>query len=132
MKGSSLKRYLIENTGKNNDAMWAAVNWLEENGGGTIVTDLKRNMMDSFDLNTEGEFDKFEKRMAARSIRLSWKRRGIPHRGNIVALYTTRSVIMDIEEFSENVDSLFVLGWTESDWLQWREEFNPTLMVVEK
>ena len=32
----------------------------------------------------------------------------------------------------ENVDSLLVLGWTESDWLQWRKEFNPTLMVVEK
>lgn len=125
-----MERYLIENIGKNNDAMWAAVNWLENEGGGTIVSDLKRNMMDSFDLDTEGEFKKFETRMAARGIQLSWRRKGIPHRGNILALYTTRDIIMDIESMPNNVDSLFVLGWAESDWSQWRDEYDPQIMII--
>ena len=58
--------------------MNAAASWLESEGGGTIVAETKRNMMDSFEARSESDFSRLEALLSVKGIILTWKRRGPP------------------------------------------------------
>lgn len=111
--------------------MNAAVSWLESEGGGTIVTESKRNMTDSFGTRTDGEFSRLESSLSAIGINLTWKRRGLPRSGNVVAAFTTAELIADLDAM-DGIDRLLVLGWHPSDYSKWMERVQPQHVVLRK
>lgn len=122
-----MERYLIENYGVNPEMRDYGVEWLASLGGGDIVTILKSNMKDSFDVDTEGEYKKLEKRLARKGIRLATQRGGYSPQKNVFALYPDRKLLEELEE-SDTIENLLVLGWTGSDFERWRDEHDVTLV----
>lgn len=122
-----MKRYLIENFGVNDEMRDKAIVALEDIGGGVIAMPLKRNYFATFNLKADGDFTRLENRMRARGIRLTWQRRGMPHRGNVLAIYPTRGLLEELESI-DGIDTLIVLGWTQAETDAWRDEYDPELI----
>lgn len=118
-----MQRYIIEDASKSpHEAIWASLAWLEERGGGTLMCDLKVNLQDALDVD-DSQLGALEGWLSEKGIELTWERRGLPRGGNVVAAYTTRDTIEKLDK--RNLDSLLVLGWSESDWRDWKEKTNP-------
>lgn len=122
-----MRRYLIENFGVNDEMRDRVIATIEELGDGVIAMPEKRNYFATFNLKTEGDFAKFEKRMNARGIKLMWTRRGIIHKGNVFALYPSRKLLEELEEI-EGIETLIVLGWTQAETDAWRDEYKPEII----
>lgn len=122
-----MDRYLIEN-GANDPRkhLEASIAWLKAMGGGTVVCDLKSNLMGALEMR-DGEFSRYAERLRSRKIDLTWKRKGLPYSGNVVAAFTTRQVIEELDE-RDGIDALLVLGWSPSDYADWRDKHAPTLL----
>ena len=122
-----MKRMLIENGAYYpRDSTRTAIDWLKSVDGGTIAMDLKQSLMNSFDTDTDTQFDKLQAKMRGCGIRFSWRRgngeNALPHSGNVVALFPTKWLIDEME--SRNLDALLVVGWSEHDYRNWASEFD--------
>lgn len=121
-----MRRYLIENVGQNPDAISKAVEWLAD-GGGTIVAPLKANLLAAFEVDTDREWYELEDEMARMGVTLQTARGGFSAGRRILALYPD-SRLIDAIEGKCGVDELMVLGWTQNDWLEWKERTSPELL----
>lgn len=123
--------YLIDDAYKNPVGnLLASIEWLRGLGGGTVVSDLRRNLEGTLK-KSGGEFDRYAERLARDGVSLTWRRKGLPHSGNVVAAYTTPDVLHMLDE-SEGIDRLLVLGWSERDWKWWDESREPTRASFEQ
>lgn len=129
-----MKRILLENGARyQDDARRAAIEWLVRSGGGTVVVDLKRNLMDAFNMRGDSDFKKIEDKMERYGIRLSWRRgRGkhsLPYSGSVVALFASEWIIAEMD--SRKLDALFVVGWAQSDFAEWAMIRKPKTLRIE-
>ena len=108
----------------------ASARWLESVGGGTIVSDLKSSLEDGFDTSTGAEFARVESALSSMGVRLSWRRRGVPRGGNVVAAFPTRDLIEELDG-RDGIANLLVIGWSERDWEDWAERRCPTRLTIE-
>lgn len=107
----------------------ASIEWLKSMGGGTVVSDLRRNLEGTLG-KRGGEFDRFVEDSAMHGVTITWRRKGLPHNGNVVAAFTTPDVLHMLDE-SEDIDALLVLGWSENDWRWWSDKHDPMEMIME-
>lgn len=121
-----MKRYLIENVGPNPDAVSKALEWLSD-GGGTLVAPLKSNIEATFGIRTGGEWRAFEEGLAKDGVSVQTERGGFSAARRVLALYPDRKLI-DAIEGKRGVEELMVLGWTQTDWLEWKERTSPELL----
>lgn len=123
-----MKRYLVCGGATNpSEYLRASIAWLESIGGGTVVSDLKSNLMGAMDMN-DGSFERHIERLKLCGIKVTWSRKGLPHRGNVIAAFPTKQLIEKLE--GRDIDSLLVIGWAESDYAAWQDEHDPALMDI--
>ena len=108
---------MIEMTDNRSMDIANGVNWLIEQGGGTIVAPQKRVIGDAFNLDTDGQFKRFEVSCANKGISLCWLRRSRSLSGNVLALYCDTYFLAELEKYSD-IAQLMYLPWTEQerDW----------------
>lgn len=95
-----------------------------------MVAELRSNLEDALDMRPR-EFDKYVKLLSTRGIELTWRRKHVPASGNVVAAFTTKRMIDELEE-KELVRSILVLGWSERDFCEWESQFNPILLELDE
>lgn len=110
-------------------AMGFAMDWLEEKGGGTYFSDTKDNVCGMFDISTESQMGKLRSSLRERGIRLLWRRKGVPTRGNVVAAYIGPKSVAEISKYSK-LDNLLVLAWGKEDWSEWIEANGATRLSL--
>ena len=125
------KYILIDEQAMPSSRILAAAAWLESLGGGTIVAETKQSMMDSFEVRSDGDFKKLERSLSSRSVLLTWRRRGLPRSGNVVAAFATKQTIDELDH-RKKIDRLLVLGWASTDYAEWKSLNNPTEMKLEQ
>lgn len=109
--------------------MGFAMDWLEEKGGGTYFSDTKDNVCGMFDISTESQMEKLRSSLRERGIRLLWRRKGVPTRGNVVAAYIGPKSVAEISKYSK-VNNLLVLAWGKEDWSEWIEANGATRLSL--
>ena len=107
----------------------ASIEWLRSLGGGVVVSDLRRNLEGTVGVRG-GRFDRYMAGLARDGVTLTWRRKGLPFHGNVVAAYTTPDVLHELDE-REDIERLLVLGWSERDWDWWDEKNDPQEMTIE-
>lgn len=124
-----MDRHLIEHGASDPLAyLHGAIGWLQENGGGTVVADTKRNLCRSLGC-TDGEFARYQKRMDGAGIKFAWPRKTMPYSGNVVAAFASRKLIEELDR-RDGIDVLIVIGWSESDYAEWRDKYDPVIMDI--
>ena len=119
-----MERYLARNAAEDPEGyLRASIDWLAARGGGSVIAELRSNLEDALDM-MPGEFDRYVKLLSSQGIELTWRRRRVPSSGDVVAAFTTRGMIEELEE-KERLNSLMVLGWSERDFREWESEFDP-------
>ena len=122
--------YIIEDAFKSpREHLLASIAWLRSLGGGTVVSDLRRNLEGTLRMRGS-EFDRYRQRLGRDGVRLTWRRAGLPFHGNVVAAYTTPDVLHELDE-REDIERLLVLGWSEHDWDWWADKRGPREMTLE-
>ena len=125
-----MNRFIIEDAAKDPKAhLGASILWLRGLGGGTVASDLKANLMRTLGASTDAEFKKVEKRLSMMGVTLAWRRGGLPHHGNVVAAFTTRDLIEELDG-REGIENLLVLGWSPNDYSAWMDEHDPTRLQI--
>ena len=121
--------YIIPYAGGNsNKVLRASIEWLRKIGGGTIVADERRNLERALGLR-RSEFDRNAKLLERGGVALTWRRKGLPYHGNVVAAFTSRDVLHMLDE-REDIERMLVLGWNENDWRWWAEKRSPQEMEL--
>lgn len=125
-----MERYLVSNYGNNPEAVAAGLDWLEENGGGVLAMDQKRDMERVFSTKTDKGFEEFKRRLKARGIDVTWRRDGwrFMRNSNVFALYPTKAMLEEIEEYKEP-STLYVLAWSDFDTKDWTEKYSPVSLA---
>ncbi len=121
--------FLIDTVGPNSDAIAAGAAWLDDNGGGCILTQDKRTMRNALDVNTDTELKKVEDKLASYGISLNWSGRGVSNAaGNLMAVYTNPTIDGEIRR--SGLERVFIVPWAEKDCSWFKAAFKPTLVVV--
>ncbi|WP_251159130.1 hypothetical protein [Caniella muris] len=115
---------MVDSTGANDEAVAAALRWLAEQGGGSVVAPDKRTLQSTLGAPTDAAFERLERRLSGMGITLAWKRRGLPFRAqHVVALYMDKT----IDDVVQNgcVEKLLIIPWTqdELDWFKTAYDF---------
>lgn len=127
-----MNRYLIENTATDPYAhLLASIQWLKDCGGGYIVSNLKSNLASSFDCKTDSDFQRLRNDLLSSGIKLTWSRNGLPSNGNVVAAFTSKHIIEELDSM-DGIDNLLVLGWATTDYEEWAEKNDPTILQLKK
>ena len=108
----------------------ASIEWLRSLGGGTVVSDLRQNLERTLDMERGKELERYMARLSRDGVTLTWRRKGLPFHGNVVAAYTTPDVLHELDE-REDIERLLVLGWSERDWDWWAEKNDLQEMAIE-
>ena len=127
-----MNRFIIEDANKDpKPYLNASILWLRDLGGGVVVSDLKSNLMQTLGAVTDGEFKKVEGILSGHGVSLTWRRRGIPYRGNVVAAFATRGLIEELDA-RDGIENMLVLGWSPSDYKDWANEHNPSRLQIKE
>lgn len=110
---------MIEMTDDRSSDIAKGVCWLIEQGGGTIFASQKRVIQDALNLDTDGQFKRFEESCAKKGISLCWPRRSHSVSGNVLALYCNTDLLAEFERYGD-IAKLLYLPWTERerDWFE--------------
>lgn len=122
-----MERYLIKEYYSPERCLDAAITWLAQRGGGTVVTEQKSNIRGCLDMS-DSRLDKYFALMKSFNIDFSWRRKGLPNKGNVIAAFTTKSTIEELD--ASNLDSLLVLGWSKNDYETWEANHNPVILEI--
>ncbi len=122
-----MERYLIKRYANTKDCLLAAIEWLSDRGGCTVVTDERKNIRGCLGLN-DSQLDKYFKSMSSDGVEFTWSRKGLPYYGNVIAAFTTKRIINELDE--RNLDSLLVIGWSENDFSEWEAKYSPEILTV--
>ncbi|WP_050341444.1 hypothetical protein [Olsenella sp. oral taxon 807] len=121
--------FLIDTVGPNSAAIAAGAAWLDNNGGGCILTQDKGTMRNALDVKTNTELKKIEVKLASYGISLNWSGVSVTHAvGNLMAVYANPTIDGDIR--GNNIEKVFIVPWTEKDSNWFKAAFNPTIVVV--
>lgn len=121
--------FLIDTVGPNSAAIAAGAAWLNDNGGGCILTQDKGTMRNSLDVKTDTELKKAESKLASYGISLSWSGGSVSHAAsNLMAVYTDPTIDSEIRD--SGLEQVFIVPWTEKDSSWFKAAFKPTVVVV--
>ncbi len=121
--------FLIDTVGPNSAAIAAGAAWLDDNGGGCILTQDKRTMRNALDVNTDTELKKIESKLASYDISLSWSGGNISNAvSNLMAVYTDPTIDGEIRD--NNLEKVLIVPWLEKHSNWFKAAFKPTIVVL--
>ncbi|RVU96968.1 hypothetical protein EII22_09650 [Coriobacteriales bacterium OH1046] len=125
MPASGIYCEMFDSTGSNTVAATEGINWLADNGGGTLLAPTRRAIQDAFGLDSNKESKNFEGRFESKGITLRWPLRGGCALGAVFAFYCATNQLSTFAE-QDGVEKVLFLPWSGQD----KRWFEATLLVI--